>query len=151
MPGYLADVRVLDDLHNNQYRTENNAFAALQISTLVIIAISIAGVFSLSLFLSVRRLREFGIRKVLGASSSQILRLQITYFLKVGFIANLLALPLAYWLMQEWLDHFAYRQELNIFIFITVTAGSFLLGVASSGYPAFNAAKTNPVDIIRAQ
>lgn len=151
MPGYLADVRVLDDLHNNQYRTENNAFAALQISTLVIIAISIAGVFSLSLFLSVRRLREFGIRKVLGASSSQILRLQITYFLKVGFIANLLALPLAYWLMQEWLDHFAYKQETNIFIFLTVTAGSFVLAVVSSGYPAFNAAKTNPADIIRAQ
>lgn len=149
MPGFLADARVVEDLYNRQYQDENKAFAFLQIGTIIIIAISLLGVFSLSLYLSVRRMKEFGIRKVLGATVPQIAALHVSYFLKIVLMANLVALPLAYWFMNQWLDDFAYRTEPGNFIFPLVMLASFFLVVVSGGYSAWKAGQMNPIDVIK--
>jgi putative ABC transport system permease protein len=151
MPGFLADARVLEDIFKNQYKNENNAFAALQVSTLIIILISALGIFSLSLYMSVKRMREFGIRKVLGATSAQIAALHVGYFFRIGLLANIIALPVAYWLIKEWLNNFAYQTEVRIFIFLIVTIASFLLVFLSGSYSAWKSGKMNPVDVIKIQ
>jgi putative ABC transport system permease protein len=151
MPGYLADARVVEDLHKRQYQDEDKAFSSLQIGTIVIMVISAIGIFSLSFYTSIKRFKEFGIRKVLGASVWQIASLQINDFVKVVFVANVFALPISYWLMNEWLDGFAYRTELNVFVFIGVMGISLVLVIVSGGYSALKAGSMNPVDVIKIQ
>jgi hypothetical protein len=65
MPGFLADARILEDLHQRQYQHEEKAFASLKVGTIIIILISVLGMFSLSLYMSIKRMKGFGIRKVL--------------------------------------------------------------------------------------
>jgi putative ABC transport system permease protein len=151
MPGFLADARVLEDLHKRQYQHEHNAFATLQVGTVIVILISVFGIFSLSLYMSVKRMKEFGIRKVLGATVQQIASLHIFYFIKIVLPANMLALPLAYWLMKAWLNDFAYRTELNSLIFLAISCVSFLLVIISGGYAALKAGRMNPVDVLKIQ
>jgi putative ABC transport system permease protein len=151
MPGMLADIRIVGDLHERQYQNEDRAFTSLQVGTVVIILISAFGIFSLSLYMSVKRMKEFGIRKVLGAGLSRIVWLHISYFLKIVLIANLIALPLAYWLVEKWLADFAYRTNLSLLIFFSVMGISCLLVIVSGGYSALKAGSLNPVDVIKAQ
>jgi putative ABC transport system permease protein len=151
MPGMLADIRIVEDLHERQYQNEDRAFTSLQVGTIVIILISAFGIFSLSLYVSVKRMKEFGIRKVLGASLGQIVWLHVGYFLKIVLIANLIALPLAYWLVEEWLSDFAYRTNLSLLIFFSVIGISCLLVIISGGYSALKAGSLNPVDVIKTQ
>jgi putative ABC transport system permease protein len=151
MPGFLADARVLEDLYKRQYQHEHHALATLQVGTVIVILISALGIFSLSLYMSVKRMKEFGIRKVLGATVQQIISLHISYFIKIVLLANILALPLACWLMKAWLNDFAYRTELNSLIFLTVMCVSFLLVIISGGYAALRAGRMNPVDVLKIQ
>jgi putative ABC transport system permease protein len=151
MPGFLADVRVLEDVYKRQYQNEHNAFATLQAGSVIAILISALGIFSLSWYMAVKRMKEFVIRKVLGATVQQIVSLHIFYFVKIVLLANILALPLAYWLMKAWLNDFAYRTELNSLIFLAVTGVSLLLVIISGGYAALKAGRMNPVDVLKIQ
>ena len=151
MLGFPADLRIVEDDYKNQYRKETKAFASLQFGTLVIILISALGIFSLSLHMSVRRMKEFGIRKVLGATDHQIATLHIGFFVRIVLLANILALPAAYWLMREWLNDFAYKTKLNGLLFLLVMCISFLLVIISGGYSAWKAGRMNPVDVIKIQ
>ena len=151
MPGFLADARILEDIYKHQYENEDKAFSSLQVGTIIIILISVLGIFSLSLYMSVKRMKEFGIRKILGATIQQIASLHISYFLKIVIIANVIALPVAYWLIIQWLDEFAYRTELSVFVFLSVMCISFLLVIISGGYSTWKAGRMNPVDVIKIQ
>jgi putative ABC transport system permease protein len=151
MPGFLADARILEDIYKRQYENEDKAFASLQIGTIIIILISVLGIFSLSLYMSVKRMKEFGIRKILGATIRQIASLHIRYFLKIVIVANAIGLPVAYWLIIQWLDDFAYRTELSVFVFLSVMGISFLLVIISGGYSTWKAGRMNPVDVIKIQ
>ncbi|MBL0743574.1 FtsX-like permease family protein [Chryseolinea lacunae] len=149
MPGYPLAYRFVDELYNSSHAREDKAFATLEFSTFVILIVSLLGIFSLSVYLSIRRMKEFGIRKVLGATTHQIAVLHIGYFLRIVLLANAVALPLAYWLMTEWLSVFAYRTPLNGTLFFVVAGISFPLVIASAGYSAWKAGRMNPVDVIK--
>lgn len=151
MPGMLADTRIVEDLHERQYQNEDRAFASLQVATIVIILISAFGIFSLSFYMSVKRLKEFGIRKVLGASLGQIGWLHVSYFLKIAVLANVVALPFAYLLVEKWLGSFAYRTDVSLLVFLGVLCISCLLIIVSGGYSAWRAGSVNPVNVIKAQ
>ena len=151
MPGMLADIRIIEDLHERQYQNEDRAFASLQVGTVVIILISAFGIFSLSFYMSVKRMKEFGIRKVLGASLGQIAWLHVSYFLKIVLLANVVALPLAYLLAEKWLSDFAYRADISLMIFVSVSCISGLLIIISGGYSAWKAGTVNPVTVIKSQ
>jgi putative ABC transport system permease protein len=97
----------------------------------------------------VRRMKEFGIRKVLGATVKQITWLHVGYFLRIALFANLIALPISWWMMNTWLSEFAYRTELNAAVFGGVMMISLLLVVLSSGYSAWKAGVMNPIDVIK--
>ena len=96
-------------------------------------------------------MKEFGIRKVLGASLGQIAWLHVSYFLKIVLLANVVALPLAYLLAEKWLSDFAYRADISLMIFVSVSCISGLLIIISGGYSAWKAGTVNPVTVIKSQ
>lgn len=149
MPGYPLAYRFVDELYNSRHEKESKAFASLQFGTLVIILVSMLGIFSMAAYRSVKRMKEFGIRKVLGASVTQIFNLHLSYFVRLMLISNLFALPLAYWLIENWLSTFAYRIELTYFPFAFVGFLSLLLVIVSGSFSAWKAGRTNPVEVIK--
>lgn len=151
MPGYPLLHRFVDELYNSTHEKESKAFASLQFGTLVIILVSMLGIFSMAAYMSVKRMKEFGIRKVLGASVSQIFTLHLGYFVRLMLISNLVALPLAYWLIQNWLSTFAYRTDLTYFPFAMVGLVSLLLVIVSGSFSAWKASRTNPVEVIKTE
>lgn len=149
LPGYLMDFRSMEEIYDNQYREENKALSALQLGTWIVLLISCFGIFSLSMFQSMKRMKEFGIRKVLGATVEQIAFLHIGYFLKIAMIASFVGLPISFWLTEQWLDGFAYRIEPSIIVFSTVILILLLLVILSAAYSSLKASRMNPVDAIK--
>lgn len=149
MPGYPLNWFHVDELYNRSHEKENKAFASLQFGTLVIVLISVLGIFSMAMYMSVRRMKEFGIRKVLGASVIQISLLHMSYFVQLALIACAVALPIAFMLIGEWLSTFAYRVELSYFPFLVVVAASVVVVMLSAGYSAWKSGRMNPVDVIK--
>ncbi len=151
LPGYLIDYRMVEDVYDQEYQNESKAFTSLQLGTLIILIISAFGIFSLSVYMSIQRMKEFGIRKVLGASTAQISFLHMGRFMRIALLANLVALPTSYWMMSEWLETFAYRTALNGYLFLEVACISIGLVIVSAGYSSWRAGRMNPVDVIKAQ
>lgn len=149
LPGFLFHYSVIDELYNHQYQEERKAFATLQLSTWIIVLISLLGIFSLSLYFSVSRMKEFGIRKVLGASAAQITLLHVGKFVGVAILANLIALPFAWFLGHQWLEQFAYKAEVSSASFLLVALLSVFLVVISAGYSAWASGRINPAEIIK--
>ncbi len=151
MPGYPFYCRFVDELYYSRHAKETKAFVSLQFTTFVIVLVSVLGIFSMAAYVSIRRMKEFGIRKVLGAARSQIIALHLGFFAKLMLASNLIALPLAYWLVREWLDTFAYRIELTALPFIVAGIVSILMVVFSGSYQAWKAGQMNPVDSIKVE
>ncbi len=149
MPGYPLFCRFVDELYNSYHQKESKAFASLQFGTLVIILVSLLGIFSMAAYMSIKRMKEFGIRKVLGATVTQIFTLHINYFVRLMLFSNLIALPIAYWLIKNWLETFAYRIEISYWPFLFVGLVSLLLVVVSGSFSALKAGRLNPVDVIK--
>jgi putative ABC transport system permease protein len=151
MPAYPLNWFHVDELYYQSHEKENKAYASLQFGTLIIVLISVLGIFSMSMYMSARRMKEFGIRKVLGASVAQISMLHMNYFVRLALIACALALPIAFILIGEWLTTFAYRVELNYLPFLAVAIASVIVVILSTGYSAWKSGRLNPVDVIRSE
>ena len=107
------------------------------------------GIFGMSSFLAIQRTREIGIRKVLGASISSILRLMMREFYVLIGVSLIVAWPLAYWGIQQWLNAFAYRMSWNFFLFLMPLLIVSILATVTVSSNILKAALTNPVDSIR--
>lgn len=149
MPGYPLAYRFVDELYNSQHLKEAKVFTSLRFGTLAIVALSALGIFSMAAYFSVKRMKEFGIRKVLGASVQQIAGLHIGYFVRLVLVANVIAFPVAYYLIQEWLDSFAYKTDLTLTPFLLSGMISLLLVILSGGYSAWRSGMMNPIEIIK--
>lgn len=147
-PGYPLEIHFVDDFYNQEYDVENRAYASLQFGTMIIMLISSLGIFSLSIYFSIRRMKEFGIRKVLGASATQISMLHVSHFFRMAALSMLIALPVAYMMMNEWLMAFAYHVHQDMGIMILVLAITLCLIAVSAGYAAMRAGRMSPVDVI---
>jgi putative ABC transport system permease protein len=149
LPGYMMDYKLIEEVYDNQYQEEIKALNSLQFGTWIVLLISSFGIFSLSMFMSLKRMKEFGIRKVLGATTKQIAVLHISYFLRIAIVASLIALPFSYWMTEQWLNSFAYRVEPNAMNFLVVTVILFLLIILSTAYSTLKTSRMNPVDTIK--
>jgi ABC-type antimicrobial peptide transport system permease subunit len=109
------------------------------------------GLFALATYMAESRIREVGVRKVLGASVSAIVTLLSTGFLKLVFIAFLVASPLAWWMMHSWLQHFAYRINIGWWVFGFTGLLSVLIAITTVAYQALKAALSNPVKALRSE
>jgi putative ABC transport system permease protein len=108
--------------------------------------INIAGLAS---FTASQRTKEIGIRKVLGASFSGILVLLNKDFAKRVLVANLIAWPLAYYAMNKWLQNFAYRIKISIWVFLVSAAAALFIALFTVSYQTIRAARSEPVDSLR--
>jgi len=120
-----------------------NAFAILAV------LVACLGLFGLAAFTAERRTREIGIRKVLGASEPNIVSLLSRDFASLVLLANIIAWPLAYWIMNNWLQNFTYRLSLNLWPFLLSGFLALLIASLTVGYHALRASRTNPIDALR--
>jgi putative ABC transport system permease protein len=134
---------------DQQYRNEVYWFQVLSYSALVVIALSCLGLFGLASLAVARRTKEVGIRKVLGASVGNVMWLLSRDFVKLLLLANVIAWPVAYWAMNEWLTNFAYRIELGVDVFVLAGALTLAIALLTVNVQTMKAARSNPVDALR--
>jgi putative ABC transport system permease protein len=120
-------------------------------STLAVVSVLIAllGVFGLTAYMAERRTKEVGIRKVLGASTLTLVRLLSRDMVGPVLIANLIAWPLAYLFIRQWLMDFAYRVDMSLWVFIVSGLAMIVLTQLTVGYHAVKTARINPVETLR--
>jgi putative ABC transport system permease protein len=148
-PGNPFEFFFLDDYFNQQYKSDELLGRAIGIFSFLAIFVTCLGIFGMSAFMAIQRTKEIGIRKVLGATTGSILKLLMKEFLLLIGISLIIACPLAYWGIQQWLNGFAYRMSLDVLLFllplIIVTAVTTLT-VSSN---ILKAAMANPVNSIK--
>lgn len=148
-PEYVYNASFLDESINNYYRQEARLSAMFKVYALLAIFISCLGLYGLVSFMVVQKTKEVGIRKVLGASVQSILYLFSKEFTILITIAFVLAAPAAWYLMKKWLNDFAYKIDIGVWVFAIAIACSLLVAWLTVGYKAFKAAVANPVKSLR--
>jgi putative ABC transport system permease protein len=148
-PEYPFTYSFLDDDYEGLYRSEERTEKLFQYFSLLAIFISCLGLFGLSSSLAEQRTKEIGIRKVLGANVPNILGQLLKDFTKWGLHANLVAWPIGYFAMQQWLNNFAYRTDLDWWTFIFPGLVTLIIATATVGYKSLKAATASPIDSLR--
>jgi putative ABC transport system permease protein len=139
----------LDETIDSLYRTEQMTGKLTRYITFLAIFISCLGLLGLASFSVDRRTKEIGVRKVLGASVSKIILLRTKDFSRWIFLANIIAWPIAWFALNSWLQNFAYRTEVDIWIFIFSTFLALIIALLIIGYQSIKAALANPVESLR--
>ena len=134
-----------------RYESEANVFKAILIFAIVSILISCFGLYGLTSFTVQQKFKEIGIRKVLGANESTVVYLINKRFGITLFIALLVALPATYLMMNQWLQGFAYRIDLNAMPFISATLLTFGITIITISIQTIKAARANPVNALRTE
>ncbi len=141
--------KFLSDVLEDHYKTEKRWKGIIQISSILALGIACMGMFGLTSITINQRVKEIGIRKVLGAKILQIINLVVKDFVVLVGIANVIAWPIAYYAMHKWLQNFAYRINIEIWIFILSGIFSLLIALLTVSYQSIKAATANPVDSLR--
>jgi len=121
----------------------------LRIFTFLAISISCFGLFGLISFTAEQRTKEIGIRKVLGASVGSVVRLLSKEFVVLVVLANIIAWPVAYYVMTKWLKNFAYRTEIGFVTFLFSGFLALIIAILTVCFQSIKAALANPVDSLR--
>jgi putative ABC transport system permease protein len=148
-PGFPFEYRFLDDDYDRLYRTVEREMAIVRTFAVLAIFISCLGLFGLAAYTAEQRTKEIGIRKVLGASAPGIVVLLSKEYAKWVLIANLIAGPVAYFLMKNWLKDYSYRISLDGTIFAAAAATTLIIAQLTVSFQAFRSARTNPAETIR--
>lgn len=139
----------LDQYIDNLYRTEQRTAILLSYFSFLAILIACLGLYGLTLFMTETKTKEIGVRKVLGASVKDIISLFAKDFIKWILLANIIAWPLAYYFMNEWLQGFAYKVDLSLWIFYLSGGIALFIAFATVSYQAIKTARANPVKSLR--
>ncbi|MCG8608470.1 ABC transporter permease, partial [bacterium] len=148
-PAALLEFSFMDKYLERQYRDEE--FFANIFITFVILSLLIAclGLFGLSAFAAQQRIKEICVRKVLGASVSGVVTLLSKQFVKLVLLANLMAWPVAWFVMNRWLENFAYRIEISWWLFTLGGVAALVIALLTVSTQAIRAALANPVEALR--
>ncbi len=141
----------LDQALANQYHAEQSAQRIFSIFSILAVFIACIGLLGLATYSTQQRIREIGIRKVLGATTVNIVAMLSKSFMKLVLLASIIAFPVAWWFMKEWLNDFAYRINMSAWIFIIVAALAFLVALFTISFQAVKAAISNPVKSLRTE
>ena len=145
------EYRFLDDDYNSLYKSEQKTAAIFSTFSTLAILLACMGLFALSAFATVQRTKEIGIRKVLGANVAGIVGLIAKDFLKLTFIAVIIASPLAWYIMNRWLQDFAYRINVQGWVFIAAGGAAILIAFITVSLQSIKAALANPVKSLRSE
>lgn len=148
-PDFIYEPYYMEDRLEEFYEQEERIGNLFQVATVVAIIIGCMGLFGLVSFLTTHRSKEMGIRKALGASSVQILFIFCKEFMFLILIAFLIALPVSWYYMHQWLQNFAYSISLKPWIFLTGALITTIIALATVGYKSILLAFTNPVNSLR--
>jgi putative ABC transport system permease protein len=149
--GEPFDYNFLDASFDALYRSEQRMGSIFSIFTTLSLFIACLGLFGLSAFIAERRIKEIGVRKVLGASVPGIVGLLSKEFLKLTLIAAFIAFPIAWWAMNKWLEDFAYRINISWTIFMIAGLSTLLVALLTVSFQAIKAAVANPVKSLRTE
>lgn len=141
----------LDQQFNNQYQTEITTGKLATCFTVIAIFISCLGLFGLASFTAERRTKELGIRKILGATVSNLVTLLCSEFTKLVFFALVVACPIAYFATDMFLSQYAFRTELSPWIFVITSLGIVILALLTVIFQSIKAAISNPVKSLRTE
>lgn len=141
----------LDDDIVNLYESEAKFFKVFITFSALAIFIACLGIFGLASFTAVQRTKEIGIRKVLGASVQEISTLLIRDFVKLVIVAFVVAVPVAWWIMKTWLQHFAYQTEIQVWMFLLAGGLTTITAILAVGFQSVQAAMEDPVKSLKSE
>ncbi len=150
-PNRPFDYYFLDRNFNQQYQSDESLQKIIGCFTLFAIFIACLGLYGMASFMAEQRFREIGVRKTLGASVPNIIVLISKDVVKLIIIANIIALPIAYYVFHRWLESFAYHTQISALTFLVSAALVFFIGYSTTAYQSIKAALLNPVEAIRAE
>jgi len=150
-PGYPFEYIFVDEEFGKQFKSETLIGKLSRVFALLAIIISCLGLFGLAAYTAERRTKEIGIRKVLGASVTGITRLLSKDFLQLVFISAVVAFPLAWWAMHDWLQNYAYRITINWWVFILAGIVALIIALLTISFQSIRAAIANPVKSLRTE
>lgn len=150
-PGMPFSYRFLDDAFESMYRAEQRVGEVSMTFSILAIIIACLGLFGLVTYMAEQRTKEIGVRKVLGASVFNLVTMLSKDFLKLVFIAFLIAFPVAWWAMHRWLQDFAYRIKIEWWVFLVAVVIAILIALITVSFQAIKAAVANPVKSLRTE
>jgi ABC-type antimicrobial peptide transport system permease subunit len=150
-PGYSFEYKFLDELYQAQYISEQRVSVISKYFAVLAIIISCLGLFGLAAFNAAVRTKEIGIRKVLGASVSNVMVMLSKDFVFLIIIAMMIGFPLSWIAMNAWLDGFAYRVSIGADVFIIAGVSVILLALVTVSYQSLRTAVMNPVKSLRTE
>jgi putative ABC transport system permease protein len=149
VPELPFEARSVTEVVHNLYNRDETRAQLFGMFAILAAVIGCLGLFGLAAFTAERRTKEIGIRKVLGARTRDIVRLLVWQFSRPVLIANLIAWPVAWWVMRDWLNQFDIRVDLTPIPFVLAGALALAIAIATIGAHAFRVARTNPVHALR--
>ncbi|MBN8850234.1 MAG: ABC transporter permease [Sphingobacteriales bacterium 50-39] len=150
-PAYPLEYRFLDQQFGEIYRNNLRQQTILTVFAGLAIFVACLGLFGLASFAAAKRVKEIGVRKVLGSSVESIVMLLSKDLLKPVFIATCIAIPAGYFVMNSWLQNFAYQTPLSFWVFLLAAMATFLIALLTVSIKAINAARANPTKSLRAE
>ncbi len=138
-----------DDIVRDLYRADEARAQTFGAFSLLAVVVGCLGLFGLAAFTAQRRTKEIGIRKVLGASTSRIVRLLVWQFSRPVILANIIAWPIAWWVMRDWLNDFDSRIALGPLPFVVAGVLALVIAICTIGAHSFRVARTNPIHALR--
>ncbi|MCK0109991.1 ABC transporter permease [Flavobacteriaceae bacterium S0825] len=150
-PGMPFNYEFLDEAFDNMYRQERRVGKVAMSFAILAIIIACLGLFGLATYIAEQRTKEIGIRKVLGASVTNIVKMLSTDFVKLVMLAFVIATPIAWWFMDKWLQDFAFRIDLNWWIFAITGFVALLVALITLSFQAIRAAIANPVNSLKTE
>lgn len=150
-PDYVYEYRFLDDKIAGFYKQENQLSQLYKIFAAIAIFLSCLGLYGLASFMAVQRIKEVGIRKVLGATAGSIVYLFSKEFILLIAIAFAFATPIAWYYMHQWLQDYAYRIHISWWLFAAGGLAAIIIALATISFQAIKAAMANPVNTLRTE
>jgi ABC-type antimicrobial peptide transport system permease subunit len=150
-PNYVYEYRFLDDKIDGFYKQENQLSQLYKIFAAIAIFLSCLGLYGLASFMAVQRIKEVGIRKVLGATTGNIVYLFSKEFIILIAIAFAIATPIAWYYMHQWLQNYAYRVNIGWWLFAAGGLAAIIIALATISFQAIKAAVANPVEALRSE
>jgi putative ABC transport system permease protein len=142
---------LLDELYNETYQAEQKMGTILKVFGLLTIFVACLGLFGLVTFTAEQRIKEIGIRKVLGADVTQIVSLLSRDLIILVSISFIIAFPLGYYFMDKWLQDFAYRIEIEWWVYVLAGMTTLLIAFSTMSFKTIKSAMANPVESLRSE